>query len=362
MLSHSATNNIWCTPIAAELAGRQRDCRSAAEPAMRVPKLREDIVKGFRKILALALAIFATAGFGVAHADGVVRIGGVANYGPVLPVIAAQELKLFEKAGVKVEFTNFNGGSASMEGLAAGEVDLINFFPPGHALAKRRGVKATIVSAGTLTPRGWHIVVGKDSKVSAMKDLAGKKIGVTSNGSTTDFFALWVADQAKGEMTRVPLGGAGLVPNLLSGNVDAIVAYPPLSYKVVGAGDGKSLVHLGEAMTPNLPDVWIASDKLIETNPEGLEKALVGLYSAIVYMQKNPEWAIDFIAKKTGLPKEIATEEYNNTFKGLSPDGNLKGAWVEESLKLGKLAGLDDLPPASTMFTDRFVPVKTITP
>ncbi len=319
-------------------------------------------MKGIRRILALAMAVIATAGFSQAYAEGVVRIGGVANYGPVMPVVAAQELKLFDKAGVKVEFTNFNGGSASMEGLAAGEVDLINFFPPGHALAKRRGVEATIVSAGTLTPRGWHIVVGKDSKVSALKDLAGKKIGVTSNGSTTDFFALWVADQAGGKMTRVPLGGAGLVPNLISGNVDAIVAYPPLSYNVLGAGDGKSLVHLGEAMTPNLPDVWIASDKLIKTNPEGLQKALVGLYSAIVYMQQNPEWAIDFIAKRTGLPKNIATEEYNNTFKGLSPDGNLKEEWVAQSLKLGSLAGMDDLPAAASMFTDKFVPVDTITP
>lgn len=320
-------------------------------------------MKGLRKIvLAASVTVLASAGLGSAKADEVVRIGGVGNYGPVMPVLAAQELKLFEKAGVNVDFTNFKGGSASMEGLAAGEVDLINFFPPGHALAQRRGVKATIVSAGTLTPRGWHIVVGKDSDVASLEDLAGKKIGVTSNGSTTDFFALWVADQAGGEMTRVPLGGAGLVPNLISGNVDAIVAYPPLSYKVLGAGDGKSLVHLGEAMTPNLPDVWIASDELIEQNPDGLQKALVGLYSAIVHMQNNPDWSIDFIAKKTGLPREIATEEYNNTFKGLSPDGNLQEDWVAESLKLGTLAGIDDLPPADSMFTARFVPVTTIEP
>jgi NitT/TauT family transport system substrate-binding protein len=320
-------------------------------------------VKRFKaKTFAALIAAFTAIGFVPAEADEVIRIGGVANYGPVIPVIAAQELKLFDKAGVEVQFTNFNGGSASMEGLAAGEVDLINFFPPGHALASRRGVKATIVSAGTLTPRGWHIVVGKDSKISSLKDLAGKKIGVTSNGSTTDFFALWAASQAGGEITRVPLGGAGLVPNLISGNVDAIVAYPPLSYKVLGAGDGKSLVHLGEAMTPNLPDVWIASDEIIAKNPDGLEKALVGLYSAIVYMQNNPEWSIDFIAKKTGLAKEIATEEYNNTIKGLSSDGNLKEEWVAESLKLGTLAGIKDLPSAASMYTPKFVPVKTIAP
>lgn len=158
-------------------------------------------MKGFASKL-LAAVFTAAVGLGAANADEVVRIGGVGNYGPVLPVIAAQELKLFEKAGVTVEFTNFRGGSASMEGLAAGEVDLINFFPPGHALAQRRGVKATIVSAGTLTPRGWHIVVAQDSDIDSLEDLAGKKIGVTSNGSTTDFFALWVADQAGSEISR----------------------------------------------------------------------------------------------------------------------------------------------------------------
>jgi NitT/TauT family transport system substrate-binding protein len=307
---------------------------------------------------ALVTAAFATP----ASAQDVVRIGGTGNYGPVLPVAAAEELKLFEKVGVKVAFTNFAGGSASMEGLAAGEVDLINFFPPGLALANRRGVKASIVSAGTVTPRGWHLVVGKNSTIKSLKDLGGKKVGITANGSTTDFFALWAANEAGGTITRVPLGGAGLVPNLLSGNVDAIVAYPPLSYRVLLAGDGRSIVHFGEAMKPNLPDVWIASDAIIQKNPEGLRKALVGLYSAIVYMQNNPEWAINFIMKKTGLDKAIATEEYNNTIKGLSADGMFTEAWVAESLKLATLAGMKDIPSAPSMMNAKFVPVKTVTP
>ncbi len=52
-----------------------------------------------------------------------VRIGGTPNYGPVLPVNAALRLGLFEKAGVRAEFTGYSGGSASMEALAAGEAD-----------------------------------------------------------------------------------------------------------------------------------------------------------------------------------------------------------------------------------------------
>lgn len=308
-----------------------------------------------------ALSLGFTSGSAAAD-SGVVRVGGVGNYGPVLPIIAAEKLGLFKKLGVKMEFTNYRGGAAAMEGMAAGEADVINFFPPGLALATKKGVKATIVAAGTLTPRGWDIMVKADSSVKTVKDLAGKKIGVTASGSTTDFFALWTAKQSGGDMTRVPLGGAGLVPSLISGNVDAIVAYPPLSYKLGLSGEGKTVVNLGKEMSTNLPDVWVATDKIIANNPEGVRKVLVGLFSAIRYMKENRAWAIDFIHNKTGLPKDVATKEYENTILGLSDDGNLKAKWVDASLALGKLAGLSDLPPANKMFTSQFVPVKTIEP
>src|SRR3546814_10717788 len=128
-----------------------------------------------------------------------------------------------------------------MEGVGAGEVDLSNYFPPGLALARQRGVEARIVSSGTLTPRGLAIMVKKDSPITELGQLAGKTVGITSNGSTTDFFALWAADQAGGDITRVPVGGGALIPSLISGNVEAISAYPPLSYKLELSGDGRIL-------------------------------------------------------------------------------------------------------------------------
>lgn len=315
--------------------------------------------------LSAAAGLTLAAGLQAAPAaaqDAVIRIGGVANYGPVIPVMVAQELGLFEKAGVAVEFTNYNGGAASMEGLAAGEADLINYFPPGLALAKRGGVDARIVGAGTLTPRGWHLMVAPDSDITEMADLDGKRVGITANGSTTDFFALWAADEAGAEIVRVPLGGAGLVPNLLSNNVDAIVAYPPLSYSLLLSEEGRSVVHFGEAMDPNLPDVWAASQEVIDNEPEALQKALVGLYSAIVYMQDNPDWTIDFIEQQTGMDRAVAEAEYENTIRGLSADGHFEHDWVAASLSLGALAGLSDLPAPEDMYADGFAPVTTIEP
>jgi NitT/TauT family transport system substrate-binding protein len=315
-----------------------------------------------RAILAAGAAALGGAGLATpALAQGrPVRIGGTPNYGPVLPVNAAQALGLFNKLGVRVEFTGYAGGSASMEAMAAGEADLINFFPPGAALARVRGVRSTIVAAGTLTPRGWKIMVSKSSPITQMSQLAGKKIGITANGSTTDFFALWVAQQAGGTVARIPLGGGGLIPGLISGNVDAIVAYPPLSYQLEASGDGRVVVDLGTAMQPNLPDVWIASERSVAERTEEVQKALVGLYSAIRHMKQNPDWAVRFIQEQNRFAPDIARKEFENTIMGLSDDGMIREEWVDASLGLGRLAGLRDLPPARDMFTTRFVPVTAI--
>ncbi|MBO1073330.1 ABC transporter substrate-binding protein [Roseomonas marmotae] len=288
------------------------------------------------------------------------RVGGTPNYGPVLPVHAANKLGLFEKLGLKVEFTGFAGGSAAMEAVAAGEADMINYFPPGVALAKQRGVAATIIGAGTLTPRGWKIMAKKDSPLSGVKDLARKKIGVSANGSTTDFFALWAAQQSGSMVSRIPLGGGGLIPGLLAGNVDAIVAYPPLSYQLESSGDAKVVVDLGTAMQPNLPDVWVAADKVLTQKKDAIQKALVGIYSATRYMKKNPDWTVNFIQEQSKFSPAVAKLEFENTIMGLSDDGTIKEEWVENSLALGRLAGLQELPSAKSMFSTEFFPVTAI--
>lgn len=309
-----------------------------------------------------ALACFTSAGPAVAQDGVALRVGGTPNYGPVLPVQAAEALGLFETLGLDVDFTGYQGGAAAMEALAAGEVDIINFFPPGLALATSRGVEAQIVGAGTLTPRGWLVMTPAGSDLTEVEDLAGKTIGITANGSTTDFFALWAADQAGGEMTRVPVGGGGLITNLLAGNVDAIVAYPPVSYQLLENGDGAVLLDLGEAMEPNLPDVWIASQSVIDSNSDAVQAYLVGIYSAVAHMQANPDWTIDFLMETNGFERTIAEREYENTIMGLSSDGAIEEAWVDASLQLGVLAGLEGLPAASTIYVDTFVPVETVAP
>ena len=124
---------------------------------------REDDVAifGLSRLAARILAVVAVlACASSASAQTTVKIGlAVPNYGPYAPVYVAEELGYYKDNGVKVEITAYRGGGAAQEALAAGAADMINFFPPGVALAVKKGIKEKIVGIGSSTPVGWHIVV-----------------------------------------------------------------------------------------------------------------------------------------------------------------------------------------------------------
>ena len=83
------------------------------------------------------------------------------------------------------------------------------------------------------------------AKITQVAELDGKKVGITSAGSGSDILALWTMQNRKIKFTRVPLGGGGLVPNLLSGNIDAMVLYSPLSFKMMQEKQARSLIDYG---------------------------------------------------------------------------------------------------------------------
>jgi len=291
-----------------------------------------------------------------ASAQTTVRIGlAVPNYGPYAPVHAAEELGYYKENGIKPEITAYRGGAAAQEALAAGAVDILSFFPPGAALAVKKGIKEKVVGIGSATPYGWHIVVMTNSPYKSVKDLAGKKIGITAKGSTTDFYALWAANREGVQVETIPVGAASLIPTLKSGQIDAAVLNSPLPFKLMIPGEGRSLVDLGKEMEPTLPDVWIATQALIDSNPKAVEGTLRAIYKATAYMQKNRAYAIDFMRKFTGEKDDRVIElEYDVVLSGRPTSAKIERSWIEASLALAKLGGITDLPAIDEIFTDRF--------
>jgi hypothetical protein len=154
-----------------------------------------------------------------------VRIGlPTKTYWPTTVAEAAVHQKLFEKEGITAELTIYRGGAECFEALAAGAADVILDAPSLPSAGRKKGVMSKLVAGGAMGSFGWKLMVPAKSTLT-VADLAGKKVAITSAGSGSDLLALWTIAQKKIDFTRVPVGGGGLVPNLLAGNVEAAVKW-----------------------------------------------------------------------------------------------------------------------------------------
>jgi len=186
-----------------------------------------------RQVLGLGVAGLAALSLPARAQGRVVRIGvPTKTYYPTIIAETAIRQKLFEKEGIIAELTIYRGGAEGYEALAAGRGRRHHELASSVSAGIKKGVLAKNVAGTALGYYGWHLVVKPDSPVKDAAELAGKKVGITSAGSGTDILALWTQAEKKIAFTRVPLGGGGLVPNLLTGNIDATVIYSPLIYKL----------------------------------------------------------------------------------------------------------------------------------
>jgi ABC-type nitrate/sulfonate/bicarbonate transport system substrate-binding protein len=306
----------------------------------------------FMARLALALAVSALFGMpATVSAQEVIRIAcPTKTYFPTILATVAKEKGLFEKEGLRPEITIYRGGGETFEAIAANSADLGTVAVPLVATSRKRGVFAKIVGGNGDEWSGWILGVRTASPVKSVKELEGKKVGITSAGSGTDTLALWTQSEHKVAFQRVGVGGGGLVPNLLNDNLAAAVIYSPLSYQVVSEGRVRVLIDFATAMPPNLIGGWTATDKNLTERRPFIQKGLNALYGALEYMRNNPDYAIKTIATNNELPMEIAKMEYEKTFLRLSRDGKMTLASVEKAMELAAASGVKDMAPAADVF------------
>jgi ABC-type nitrate/sulfonate/bicarbonate transport system substrate-binding protein len=319
-----------------------------------------------RHLLAIAALLTAARAVSMtvswAHAE-TIRVGlPTKTYWPTTIAETAVRQKLFEKEGLTAELTIYRSGAETFEGMAAGAADIILDPPSLVSAGRKKGVMSKIVANAAMGNFGWQLMVPAKSTLD-VKDLNGKKVAITAAGSGSDLLALWTIQDRKIDFTRVPVGGGGLVPNLLAGNVEAAVVYSPLSYQILKSGEARTLIDYSSAVPQNLTGGWIVLDKFAEAKPQVVQKALNALYGAIAFMRANRDVTVKLIADLYEVPPEIAALEYENTILKLQADGSMDGPEIKDavqiSMDLAKLGGLKDIAPTEDLYSAAFKPVPT---
>lgn len=316
-----------------------------------------------RHALASLVAIAALAAPATIHAAETVRVGlPTKTYWPTTIAETAVRQKLFEKEGITAELTIYRGGAETFEAMAAGAADVILDASSLAAAGRKKGVLSKVIANAAMGYYGWQLMVLTKSPLEA-KDLGGKKVAITSAGSGSDLLALWTIQDKKVDFTRVPVGGGGLVPNLLAGNVDAAVVYSPLSFQISKSGEARTIIDYSKEVPPNLAAGWIALDKYAQEKPQMVQKTLNALYGALQFMRGNKDATVKLIAELYEIPADIAALEYENTIMKLEVDGSMSGSHIPEQMQLAldmaRAGGMKDLATAADIISTQFKPVPT---
>jgi ABC-type nitrate/sulfonate/bicarbonate transport system substrate-binding protein len=284
------------------------------------------------------------------------------NWGNV-PLDVGMQFGMFERQGLEIEELIFAGGAKLAQAVAAGAVDIALSGGP-DMLYVAKG--APEIAVGTIADSAafMGISVGSRSIAHGIDDLKGKKIGVTSNGSTT----FWLVDQlnrAKGwtgadRAQAVAVGGdprAGFA-GLKTGDIDADVGGTSTGYQLEERKEGRLLIDCSEYTPPIELYVIFASTALVKQNPSAVRGFLKGWYDSVAFMKNHKAESVPLAAKVMGYTPSVAERMYDTLMAKFSTDGKFNPQALE-TLRASflDLKAIDDPSlDMSKFYTTEFLP------
>jgi NitT/TauT family transport system substrate-binding protein len=185
----------------------------------------------FGRLFATLLALSLMSGLAAAQTKITIAIGGGACL-CYLPTVLAKQLGEYEKAGLAVELVDLKGGSDALKAVLGGSADVVSgyFDHCVNLAAKKQELQSFVVYDRY---PGFVLVVSPshNAEIKSVKDLAGKKVGVSAPGSSTDFFLKYLLKKNGVDSTNVAVIGVGLgataVAAMQQGQIDAAIMLDP---------------------------------------------------------------------------------------------------------------------------------------
>jgi NitT/TauT family transport system substrate-binding protein len=182
--------------------------------------------------LAVALvALMLTSPLAQAATKITVAVGGGACL-CYLPTVLAKQLGEFDKAGLDITLVDLKGGSDALKAVLGGSADVVSgYFDHCVNLAARKQELVSFVVYDRYPGLVLVVAPSHANEIKSIKDLAGKKVGVSAPGSSTDFFLKFLLKKNGLDPTSAAVIGVGLgataVAAMEQGQIDAAVMLDP---------------------------------------------------------------------------------------------------------------------------------------
>ncbi|HWR31188.1 MAG TPA: aliphatic sulfonate ABC transporter substrate-binding protein [Negativicutes bacterium] len=214
----------------------------------------------------------------------------------------------FAKDGIAVKYDLYLAGPPMIEAFAGGRADFASTGDMPPVSARSAGVDIKIISRAGYTPTGNALLVKNDSSYKTVSDLKGKKIAVQIGSSAHHFLILLLKGNSlsPSDVSIVNLPATDQQNALNSGNVDAVATWEPWSSQLENAKAGKILADSSNGVKRYV-QVFLARNDFAQKYPDITSRVLKANEKALEFLKKNPDTALELIAKESKLPPASLT-------------------------------------------------------
>jgi len=301
--------------------------------------------------LLLSMPLFSRAAS--APAKIVVTYGGLNERSGVLFV--AKDAGIFQKHGLDAQVVNVRSGAVGLSALAAGETQFHGGSATGASIGAMAGGLDLVFVAGLINKLDGTFVVAPNIKTPA--DLKGKKIGVTTFGSLTDFLVRY-ALQKKGlnpqrDVALIQIGGdPERIGALKQGSIDAA---------------SLSFPGYGIAMKMGFPMLWASAKdinyhwieittrrSIIQKDRELVMNYMKAHLEATALFKRDRDFGKKVIKKTLRLDnEELVNESYDLFAKAFLSTPYPNMSWMKTSFEYVAMTRPDVLDHKPEEYVDR---------
>jgi NitT/TauT family transport system substrate-binding protein len=275
-----------------------------------------------------------------------IAVGGKAAF-YYLPLTIAEQLGYFKAEGLDVEISDFAGGAKALQALIGGSADVVSgaFEHTINMQAKNQHIMSFVLQG-----RAPQIALGVSTKTMpgyrSLKDLKGKKIGVSAPGSSTNMVANLVLSRAGVKPSEVSFVGvgtsAGAIAALRSGQIDAICNTDPVMTMLEQKGDVKivtdtrTLKGTNEVFGGLMPAACLyAHTEFVQKNPKTCQALANAIVHGLKWLQTaGPSDIIKTVPESYLLgDRGLYLASFNQIREAISLDGVLPDDGPRTALK-----------------------------
>ncbi|TXS54509.1 nitrate ABC transporter substrate-binding protein [Streptomyces sp. uw30] len=231
----------------------------------------------------------------------------------VAPLYLGQKKGLFEKQGLKLEFTTAQGGAAIVPGVTSGQFQFGFSNVTSLMVAQSNGVPVKAVANGIASTgvRGKDfngLMVKKDSPVKSAKDLEGKKVAINTLKNINETAVRQAVREAGGDPDKVQLVEMAFdqMPAALDqGQIDAACVVEPATATIRSQG-GREIASPLIDIAPELTvAMYFTSTQYAQQHPDVVKKFQDATAESLAYAEAHPDEARQIVTTYTKIPESV---------------------------------------------------------